>query len=134
MPPQELSQKKRVESYEDLAVYKIAFALQQSIYELSRSFPKEEAYSLTDQIRRSSRSIGANISEAWAKRSYPSHFKSKLTDSDGEQQETRHWAHTAFACRYITEEQKSDIITQCQHIGGKLGRMIANPEAWCPKK
>jgi len=90
---------KRIESFRDLEVYKKAFALQQDIFELTKSFPKEELYSLTDQIRRSSRSVGSNIAEAWQKRRYIQHFVSKLSDSDGEQAETQHWLDTAFACQ-----------------------------------
>ena len=90
---------KRIENFRDLEVYKKAFALQQDIFELTKSFPKEELYSLTDQIRRSSRSVGSNIAEAWQKRRYIQHFVSKLSDSDGEQAETQHWLDTAFACQ-----------------------------------
>jgi four helix bundle protein len=81
---------KRIESFRDLEVYKKAFALQQDIFELTKSFPKEELYSLTDQMRRASRSVGSNIAEAWQKRRYIQHFVSKLSDSDGEQAETQH--------------------------------------------
>ncbi|MEY4569564.1 MAG: hypothetical protein RLZZ398_1003 [Verrucomicrobiota bacterium] len=80
----------KVDSVRELDVYQSAFSLQQEIFAISKSFPREEIYSLTDQIRRSSRSIGANLSEAWAKRRYPAHFLSKLTDADGELQETLH--------------------------------------------
>ena len=90
----------------DLEVYKVAFEVQQHIFRMTKSFPKEEMYSLTDQIRRSSRSVGATISEAWAKRRYPAHFVSKLSDSDGETEETVHWLETAFACEYINERAK----------------------------
>lgn len=75
--------KNKVNSWRELATYKTAFELQQRIFEVSKSWPREESYSLTDQIRRSSRSIGANIAESWAKRRYPAHFKSKLTDAMG---------------------------------------------------
>jgi four helix bundle protein len=77
-------------SFRDLDVYKAAFKLQQLVFQASRKWPAEERYSLTDQIRRSSRSIGANLAEAWSKRRYPAHFLSKLTDADGEFQETLH--------------------------------------------
>jgi four helix bundle protein len=80
----------KIQSFKDLQLYQSALDLQQQIFHLSKSFPKEETYSLTDQIRRSSRSIAANIAEAWAKRRYPAHFVSKLTDSDGENAETQH--------------------------------------------
>jgi four helix bundle protein len=93
----------RIMSFRDLKVYQMAFKLQQKIFEITKHFPKEETYSLTDQIRRSSRAVGANIAEAWQKRRYVAHFVSKLTDSDGEQAETQHWIITAFSCGYIVE-------------------------------
>ena len=115
----------------DLEVYQTAFDVQQQIFKVTRSFPKEEMYSLTDQIRRSSRSVGANLSEAWAKRRYPAHFVSKLSDSDGETEETIHWLETAFECGYIVEEVRDDLVSRCQHIRGMLNKMMDNPESWC---
>ena len=94
----------RIESFRDLKVYKLAFELQQDIFELTKNFPKEETYSLTDQIRRASRSVGANISESWMKRRYVAHFLSKLSDADGEQAETLHWLDTSLACGYISDQ------------------------------
>ena len=88
-----------VKSYHELAVYKAAFKFQQGLFRLSKSFPKEETYSLTDQLLRSSRSIGANVPEAWAKRRYSAHFLSKLTDADGELREVLHGLRTARSCR-----------------------------------
>jgi four helix bundle protein len=85
-------------SFRDLIVYRKARELSLDIFSITKRFPKEEMYSLTDQIRRSSRSVGAKIAEAWAKRRYEKHFISKLTDSDGEQQETQHWIETEFDC------------------------------------
>ena len=85
----------RIESFGDLRVYQAAFKLQQEIFKVSKAFPKEEMFSLTDQIRRSSRAIGANLAEAWQKRRYEAHFVSKLSDSDAEQAETQHWLDTA---------------------------------------
>ena len=79
-----------IRSFRELRAYKAAFELQQAIFKVTQSWPSEERYALTDQVRRSSRSIGANISEAWAKRKYPAHFVSKLSDADGELQETSH--------------------------------------------
>lgn len=90
--------------FKKLLAYQKAFDLAMSIYEVSKLFPKEETYSLTDQIRRSSRSVNANISEAYRKRRYPKHFVSKLTDSDGENSETCTWLEFAFACKYISIE------------------------------
>jgi four helix bundle protein len=92
---------KKVDSFIDLEVYRSGFVLQQAIFEASKKWPRNEDYSLTDQIRRSSRSVGANIAEAWAKRRYPAHFLSKLTDSDGELQETLHWLLTARDSGYL---------------------------------
>lgn len=122
-----------VQSYAELEVYRMAFAFQQEIFELSKRFPKEETYSLTDQIRRSSRSIGSNLAEAWRKRRYPAHFVSKLTDSDGENSETQHWLRTAEACRYLRPEVMASLMDTSNQIGSKLGKMIANPEAWVPR-
>src|SRR5262245_58917671 len=89
------------DSFRDLVVYAKARQLAQDVFRLSKYFPKEEAYSLTDQIRRSSRSIGAQIAEAWGKRRYSRHFISKLTDADAEQLETQHWVDVALSCEYI---------------------------------
>jgi len=91
-----------VEDFRDLEVYKLARKLAERIFELTKTFPVEEKYSLTSQIRCSSRSVGAQIPEAWAKKRYESHFISKLTDSDGEQRETQHWIETSLDCEYIS--------------------------------
>ena len=87
---------KKADSFRDLDVYQRAFTIQQELFKLSKRWPKIEDYALTDQIRRSSRSVGANLAESWAKRRYPAHFLSKLTDADGELQETMHWLETAY--------------------------------------
>ena len=121
----------KIESFRDLRVYQLAFELQQNVFELSKSFPPEEKYSLTSQIRRSSRSVGANITEAWQKRRYPAHFVSKLSDSDGEQAETQHWLETASACQYISATKKLELATQYMDVGRMLGRMMEEPEKWC---
>lgn len=122
---------KYVTSFRDLLVYRKARELSLMIFKLTKRFPKEEAYSLTDQIRRSSRSTGAQIAEAWAKRRYEKHFVSKLTDSDGEQQETQHWIETAFDCEYISQEEKVLLLDKCAEIGRLLGGMIAKSEQFC---
>jgi four helix bundle protein len=119
-------------SYRDLEVYKHSFRLQQAIFDLSKKFPAEERYSLTDQVRRCSRSIGANIAESWSKRRYPNHFLSKLTDADGELQESTHWLRTAFACDYMTYDICSDLISSAEEIGKMLGGMIENHTRFCP--
>jgi len=124
----------RIESYRDLKVYKLAFELQQEVFELSRTFPNEERYSLTDQMRRASRSIGSNIAESWHKRRYVAHFVSKLTDSDGENAETEHWVETAFVCKYISKEQKNSLFSKSIEIGKMLGSMISYPEKFCRER
>lgn len=123
--------KDRILRFRDLEVYKIAFTLQQEIFELTKGFPKEELYALTDQIRRSSRSIGGNIAEAWHKRRYQAHFVSKLSDSDGEQAETQHWLDTAFSIKYISSEIHKRLLDKCKQIGRMLGSMMAHPEKFC---
>jgi len=117
--------------YKELETYKSAFKYQQMVFDLTKGFPKEEMYSLTDQWRRSSRSIGANVAEAWAKRKYIAHFVSKLTDADGELQESKHWRHTAFSCKYISSKQDSDLRKEEELIGSKIGGMIKNAESFC---
>ncbi len=123
--------KNKVSSWRELGTYKSAFELQQRIFEVSKSWPREESYSLTDQIRRASRSIGANIAESWAKRRYPAHFKSKLTDADGELQETLHWLDTAKACVYINAAQAEDLEMFAESTGKELGSMINQHESFC---
>lgn len=123
----------RIESFRELNVYRLAYELQQEIFVLTKKFPKEELYSLTDQIRRSSRSIGANIAESWQKRRYPAHFVSKLSDADGEQAETQHWTDTSLECKYISSEEHSMLLEKCRKIGKMLGKMMAEPEKWCAR-
>lgn len=121
----------RIESYRDLNVYKAAFELQQEIFTITKSFPKEELFSLTDQMRRSSRSIGANIAESWQKRRYVAHFISKLSDADGEQAETQHWLDTSFACEYISTEKHKRLLEKCKGIGRMLDKMLREPQKLC---
>lgn len=118
-------------SFNDLLVYRKARELSLTIFRLTKRFPKEENYSLTDQIRRSSRSIGAQIAEAWAKRQYEKHFLSKLTNSDGEQQETQHWIGTALDCEYISQEEAKLLLEKCAEIGRLLGGVMAKSEQFC---
>ena len=120
-----------VQSFRDLEVYKNTFQFQQEIFGCTRRWPAEERFALTDQIRRSSRSIGANIAEAWAKRRYPAHFLSKLTDSDGELQETRHWLDTASACGYTTDAEHRAFTAAAETIGRRLGSMLQQHESFC---
>lgn len=122
---------KYVQSFKDLDVYNVAVELQQVIFEITKTFPKDEMFSLTDQIRRSSRSVGANIAEAWQKRRYKAHFVSKLTDADSEQAETQHWLDTALACKYISLDLNNKLGSKCLEIGRMLGSIINNADSWC---
>ena len=121
------------EGFKSLKVYQMAYALAMEIYELTKTFPKEEIYSLSDQIRRSSRSVCANIGEGYRKRRYPKHFSSKMTDADGECSETMIWVDFAKDCKYITEVKHSDFDKQYQEVGRMLGSMADNPERFLPK-
>ncbi len=113
--------------YQDLLAYQKGFALAMKIFDLSKSFPKEEKYSLTDQIRRSSRSVCAYIAEAYRKRDYPKHFHSKLTDCDAENSETQTWLEFAFACEYITQEIFVRFTNENLEVGKLINYMILNP-------
>lgn len=111
-----------------MIVYQKAYKLSMEIFEVSRSFPKEERYSLTDQLRRSSRSISANIAEAWAKKIYPKHFVSKLTDSLAEQYETEVWLEYSKDCKYINLDTYNQLICEYEEVRKMLLSMINNPE------
>jgi four helix bundle protein len=119
------------DSFRDLVVYQKARQLSREIFQLTVKFPKDEMFSLTSQIRRSSRSIGANIAEAWAKRRYESHFISKLTDADMEQQETQHWLDTAVDCGYCDVETAICFRRKCEEVGRLLGGMIEKADLFC---
>ena len=120
----------RIESAKDLIVYKCAYKLAMEIFEVSKSFPSEERFALTSQIRRSSRSVCLNLREAWAKRRYEAHFVSKLTDCDGEINETDSSLDFACDCGYIAPGAHNKLVKQCQEIGRMLGGMIARSEAF----
>jgi four helix bundle protein len=120
-----------VSSFRELIVYRKSRALAQDIFQLTKRFPREETYSLTDQVRRSSRSIGAQIAEAWAKRPYERHFLSKLTDADAEQQETQHWLETAHDCGYINREELQKLLALCVEIGRMLQSMMNKSAQFC---
>lgn len=122
---------KFVQNYTELKVYQLAFKAAMRIYELSRKWPTEEKYSLTDQIRRSSRSVCGNIAEAWRKRRYPAHFVSKLSDADTEAAETEVWLNFALHCRYLGEKDHMDLADSYDHICRMLTKMMANPTSWC---
>jgi four helix bundle protein len=126
-----MSQLQYAQSFRDLIVHQKARAVAKRIFELTKKLPKDEMYSLTDQVRRSSRSVGAQIAEAWAKRRYEKHFVSKLTDADGEQQETQHWIDTAVDCGYWTSDNATMLRQQCEEIGRLLGGMMAKAEMFC---
>ena len=117
----------RLNSAKDLDVYNKAYALAMKIFEISKTFPKEERYALTDQIRRSSRSVCLNLREAWAKRRYEAHFISKLTDCDGENSETDSSLDFAKDCGYISSEEHNKLTTENREIGKMLGSMLNNP-------
>lgn len=117
--------------FRDLRVYQQAFAAAMRIFELSKSWPQEERYSMTDQGRRSSRSVHANIAEAWRKRRYPAHFISKLSDADSEAAETQSWLDSAKACGYITEAEFKELDTAYEDICGGLVKMMDNADRWC---
>ncbi len=120
-----------IEHYRDLRVYQIAFEAAMRIFELPKGWPKEEQYSLTDQIRRSSRSVCGNIAEAWRKRRYIPHFISKLTDADGEAAETQVWLEFAMRCGYIGQEAQTPLNADYETIIGGLVKMMTEPNKWC---
>ena len=126
--------KNLAKTVEELQVYQRSFEFQQAIFVTSRLWPIEERFALIDQVRRSSRSIGANMSEAWAKRRYPAHFLSKLTDADGELQETKHWIRTARACGYVSEKENDEWISDARQIGAMLGSMIVQHDRFTLSK
>jgi len=119
--------------HRDLKVYQLAYKLAMEIFTLSKSFPKEERYSLTDQIRRSSRSVAANIVEAFRKRRYPNMFVSKLADADGEAAETQVWVDFAHDCGYLSQEQHDELIAGYEEEGKMVGGMMASPEKFRTK-
>jgi len=121
-----------VNSFKELIVYQKAYKLAMEIFEISKTFPKEEKYSLTDQIRRSSRSITSCIAESWAKKRYIKSFVSKLTDSLGEEYETETWLDYSRDCKYITIAKHAELMDGYDEVRKMLISMINNPEKWCP--
>ena len=120
----------QISTFKGLRVYQLACELDELIFQETKQWPREEKYALIDQIRRSSRAIGANIAESWAKRRYPAHFVSKLTDADGELQETMHWLGRAAAYAYLAPEKLEALETLCHTIGSKLGKMMQKPNSF----
>lgn len=120
-----------VDHFRKLRVYRQAFLAARTIFEQSKHWPPEETYALTDQIRRSSRSVCANIAEAWRKRRYPNHFVSKLSDADAEAAETQTWLDFALDCGYIDNTVRSELDAQYEIIIGGLVKMMHSAERWC---
>ena len=121
----------QINGFRDLIVYQKAYILAMEIFEITKKFPKEEKYSLTDQIRRSSRSVTANITEAWAKKIYIKHFVSKLSDSLGEEYETEGWLDYSRDCHYIDNKIHADIMAVYDEVRKMLISMINSPEKFC---
>jgi len=119
-----------IKSQFELEVYKLAFDAAMRIFKMTKSYPIEERYSLTDQIRRSSRSVCANLSEAWRKRRYPAAFICKLNDSESEASETQTWIQFSVKCGYITKDDSTELFQLYDQIIGKLVNMINNPKPW----
>jgi len=120
----------KIRSHRDLEVYKLSFDAAMKLFVLTKRFPKEELYSLTDQIRRSSRSVCSNQAEAFRKRRYPKAFVSKLSDSESEAAETQTWLDFSLNCEYISIEEHSYLNETYENIIGKLVNMSLNPENW----
>ena len=120
----------KIYSHRDLRVYQLAFTAAMDIFEFTKNFPKEEVYSMTDQIRRSSRSVAANISEAWRKRRYEKAFIAKLSDVESEAAETQVWLEFAYKCGFITEENFKKYLDDYEHIISMIIKMISNPKKW----
>ncbi|KOH45333.1 four helix bundle protein [Sunxiuqinia dokdonensis] len=120
----------RIKTHRELKVYKKSFEVAMKIFVLSRSFPKDETYSLTDQIRRSSRSVSSNISEAFRRRKYPKSFVNKLNESEAEAAETQNWLDFAVACQYISQDQYKEFDEEYENIIGMLVNMQRSPEKW----
>jgi len=121
----------RIESFKDLIVYQKAYKLAMGIFEISKIYPKEEQYSLTDQIRRSSRSVTSCIGESWVRRRYIKSFINKLVDALGEENETEVWLDYSFDCKYIDKETQIKFLSGYDEVRKMLISMINNPEKWC---
>ena len=121
-------------SFRELEVYKQARILSNKIFHLTKNFPKEERYSLTDQIRRSSKSVGAQIAESWGKRRYENHFILKLTDADAEQYETQHWIEVSLECEYVDKATHDDLLNQCESLDRMINAMIDKSSLFCQNR
>lgn len=120
----------KIRSHKDLDVYKLAFEGAMEIFEISKKFPVEEKFSLTDQVRRSSRAVCSNLAEEFRKRKYPKAFVSKLSDSEGEAAETQTWLEFALRCKYIDNTTHKNLFESYDNIIGKLVNMSLHPENW----
>lgn len=120
----------RIRTHRELEVYQMAFEAAMEVFELSKSFPREETYSLTDQIRRSSRSVCANLGEAWRRRRYQAAFVNKLNDCEAESTETQVWLEFAVKCGYLDPAVARELYATYDTILGKLVTMIRNPQHW----
>ena len=121
----------RIRTHKDLKVYQTSYKAALKIYELSKSFPQEEKYSLTDQIRRSSRSVCANLAEAYRKRRYPKSFVAKLSDSEAEAAEVQVWLDFSLSFNYIEKEIYKELFDNYDHVLSQLVLMMNSPEKWC---
>jgi four helix bundle protein len=119
-----------IRSYKELRVYQAAIDAAMRIFEITKQFPSEERFSMVDQMRRASRSVCANIGEAWRKRRYPAHFASKLSDSEGEAEETRVWLELAFRCRYISQDEMVQLDSIYDGIIAQLVHMVDHTQDW----
>ena len=120
-----------IKSFRELEVYKLALAESKKIFVLTKSFPKDERFSLIDQIRRSSRAVGAMIAEAWARRKYHAVFVNKIDEALGEATETQAWLDYTLSCEYLNREQYREADAAWQHIGAMLNKMIQQAESFC---
>jgi four helix bundle protein len=120
-------------SFRDLTVYKKSFDLAMRVFEITKKFPSEEKYELTDQIRRSSRAVCRAIGEGYRKRQYPKHFSSKMSDADMENTETQVSLDFALTCTYISEDEYQELLTGSEEVGRMLNHMVENPQKYCPK-
>ena len=119
-----------VKHFKELEVYRRQREMSRLVFQFSKQFPSEEKYSLTDQIRRAARSVGAQIAEAWAKRLYPKHFISKLSDADGEQLETQHWIIVAMDSGYLADADAQSLLAKCEEVGRMLGSMMRKADSF----
>ncbi len=114
----------------EIRVYKLSFQLAMSVFEITKKFPREEMFSLTDQIRRSSRSVCSSLAEANRKRLYPAHFVSKISDADMENAETQTWFEFSLRCKYISQNEYEELLNPSEEVGRLLSHMINNPEKY----